>query len=287
VTSVPPPPTAPPPQRPERPESTAVVPADGPGWRWWMAPAALAIGLVAPISVVIVLAIAGVSVDSGSDDGPAAIILTAAQDLAFIGAALFMARQAGRIRLGDFGLRPTRFWRALGWAAVAAVAYLVFASIWNALVAGGQHQDDVFKELGVHRGSTLGIGVLALLICVLAPIAEEFLFRGFCFEALRPSLGVGGAALAVGAVFGAVHVTSTPAVLLVELAFLGFVLCLLRWKTGSLYPCIGLHAVNNSVSYGALLGWGWQIVPLTLGSLALLVLVLRPIGARASALATG
>jgi membrane protease YdiL (CAAX protease family) len=261
--------------------------ADGPGWPWWMAPAALAIGLVAPISVVIVLAVAGVSVDSGSDTGPAAIILTATQDFAFIGAALFLARQAGRIRLEDFGLRPAPFWRSLGWAAAAAVAYLVFASIWNAVAAGGQHQDDVFKELGVHRGSTAGIAILALLICVLAPIAEEFLFRGFCFEALRPSLGVGGAAVAVGVVFGAVHVTSTPAVLLVELAFLGFVLCLLRWKTGSLYPCIGLHAVNNSVSFGALLGWGWEIVPLTLGSLALLVLVLRPIGARAAAPAMG
>lgn len=283
MTSVPPPPTAPPPQRPELPEGVTAAAADGPGWPWWMAPAALAIGLVAPISVVIVLAIAGVSVDSGSDTGPAAIILTAAQDLAFIGAALFLARQVGPIRLTDFGIRPTPFWRALGWAAAAAIAYLVFASIWNAIAAGGQHQDDVFKELGVHRGSTAGIAILALLICVLAPIAEEFLFRGFCFEALRPSLGVVGAAVAVGVVFGAVHVTSTPVALLVELAFLGFVLCLLRWKTGSLYPCIGLHAVNNSVSFGALLGWGWEIVPLTLGSLALLVLVLRPLGARAAA----
>lgn len=249
-----------------------------------MAPAALVIGLIAPVTVVIVLAIAGVSTDTGADDGPAAIILTAAQDLAFIGAALFLARQAGRIRAEDFGLRPTAFWRALGWAAAAAIAYLVFASIWNAVAAGGQHQDDVFKELGVHRGSTVGIAILAVLICVLAPISEEFLFRGFCFEALRPTLGVFGAAVAVGVIFGAVHVTSTPAVLLVELGFLGFVLCLLRWKTGSLYPCIGLHAVNNTVSYGALLGWTWQILPLTVGALALVVLVLRPIGARATAL---
>ena len=283
MTSVPPPPTAPPGPRPELPEGARRAPPDpGPGWPWWMAPTALVLGLVAPITLVVLFVIAGVDVKSGSDSGPVALVLTAAQDLAFIGAALFLARQSGRARPEDFGLRATPFWRAVGFAALAAVVYLVFSTVWNAAVAGSQHQDDVFKELGVHRGSTAGIAVLALLICVLAPIAEEFLFRGFCFEALRPRFGVLGAAIAVGAVFGAVHATSTPAALIVELGMLGFLLCLLRWRTGSLYPCIGLHALNNAISFGALLGWGWQIPPLVAGSLAVIFLVLRPIGARSA-----
>jgi membrane protease YdiL (CAAX protease family) len=35
---------------------------------------------------------------------------------------------------------------------------------------------------------------------------------------------------------------------------LGIVLCLVREKTGSLYPCIAIHALNNSLAYGSLNG---------------------------------
>jgi hypothetical protein len=247
-----------------------------------MAPAALGLGLIAPIGVAVILVIAGVDIGDQSS-GASAIILTAAQDLAFIGAALFLARQAGRVRAADFGLRTTRLGPAVGWTVLAGVSYLVFAAVWTAAVAGKQHQQDIFTELGVHRSSSVSIAVLAVLICVLAPIAEEFLFRGFCFQALRPSLGVPGAAVAVGVVFGAVHATSTPGVLLVELGFLGFVLCLLRWKTGSLLPCIALHAINNSIAYGSLVGWGWQIPPLVVGALGVIALILVPIARRGDA----
>jgi membrane protease YdiL (CAAX protease family) len=278
VTGAPPPSTHSPPAGAAPPASrrSELAGDGGPGWPWWMAPAALAIALVAPLAAVIVLLIAGVDVGSSSGNGAGSIVLTAVQDAAFIGAALFLARTVGPLRARDFGLRATPFWRAVGVAALALVAYLVFTTVWNAAVVGHQRQDDVFKELGVRRSSDLAIAVLAVLICVVAPIAEEFLFRGFCFGALRPTLGVGGAALAVGVVFGAVHATSTPGVLLVELSFLGFLLCLVRWRTGSLYPCIGLHALNNSISYGALLHWGWQIAPLVAGSLAAITLLVRP-----------
>ena len=37
---------------------------------------------------------------------------------------------------------------------------------------------------------------------------------------------------------------------LVPLGFLGFVLCVVRWKTRSLYPCMALHSINNSLALG-------------------------------------
>ena len=44
---------------------------------------------------------------------------------------------------------------------------------------------------------------VAFLVCVMAPIAEEFLFRGFMYPALRRSIGICGAALIItGIVFG-------------------------------------------------------------------------------------
>ena len=67
------------------------------------------------------------------------------------------------------------------------------------------------------------------------------------------------------------HVGSAPAVDLVPLAFLGFGLCLLYRVTGSLYPCIAAHSLNNSIAYGSLESWTLlQVIALIAGSLLLI-----------------
>jgi uncharacterized protein len=67
---------------------------------------------------------------------------------------------------------------------------------------------------------------------------------------------------------------------LAPLAFFGFALCLLRERTGSLYPCIVLHCANNSLAFGVSQDWGWEIpvlfaVSVTLISLAGMVVRAR------------
>jgi membrane protease YdiL (CAAX protease family) len=118
------------------------------------------------------------------------------------------------------------------------------------------------KDVGGNSGA---IGVLAaiLLFCVIAPICEEFLFRGFIFGALRNWRGPWIAAILTGMLFGAIHAGSAPAVDLLPLALLGMLLCGLRQVTGSLYPAIALHALNNAIALGTDKDWGWQI-PVTL-----------------------
>ena len=108
----------------------------------------------------------------------------------------------------------------------------------------------------------------AALTCVVAPICEEFLFRGYIFTALRSWRGTWPAAVITGLVFGAVHAGSAPALDLVPLAGLGFGLCLLYRYSGSLYPCIAAHSLNNSLAFAALEGWGWQAPVLMIAALA-------------------
>ena len=50
------------------------------------------------------------------------------------------------------------------------------------------------------------------------------------------------------------HVGSAPVLDLVPLAVLGFGLCLLYRYTGSLYPCIAAHSLNNSLAFASLEG---------------------------------
>ena len=51
-------------------------------------------------------------------------------------------------------------------------------------------------------------------------------------------------------------------------------------KTRSLYPCIGTHALNNSLAFGASQDWDWQILPLLAGALGLIALILFGVRAR-------
>jgi membrane protease YdiL (CAAX protease family) len=116
---------------------------------------------------------------------------------------------------------------------------------------------------------------------VVAPISEEFLFRGYVFTALRNWHGTLPAALITGIIFGGVHAGSAPALDLVPLAGLGFGLCLLYRYTGSLYPCIAVHSLNNSLAFAGLEGWGWQAPLLMVGALAgiaLIVLAAKRVG---------
>ena len=52
----------------------------------------------------------------------------------------------------------------------------------------------------------------------------------------------------------------------------GFVLCLLRVRTGSLYPGIVLHSANNSLAFGISQHWSSQIAVLFAGALVAIAL---------------
>ncbi len=132
----------------------------------------------------------------------------------------------------------------------------MLAALWIALI-GAEAEDDV-SDLGVEDSTALLV-TGAILLTVLAPLAEEILFRGLVFRALRNWAGVWPAALLTGTLFGLIHAGSSPIEFLVPLAIFGVLLCLLYQWSGSLYPCIALHAANNTLAFGVLVDWDWQI----------------------------
>ncbi len=262
-------------------------------WLWWMAPAALFGGLllaaVAGLAVDIPATLFGVNITASSLPGGLEIADTVVQDAAFVLVAVLLAKVGGRaVRAWQFGLqRPCIGWLSprLGWLwavgmiFVTLLTFLIFSAIW-AEILNVSTKEKLLERLGTNEGTTLLL-LSAWLTCVVAPICEEFLFRGFIFRALYNWRGLWPAALITGLVFGGVHVGSAPLVDLIPLAGLGFALCLLYRYTGSLYPCIATHCLNNCIAFGALENWGWQIPILTvaaLGMIALLALALWQVG---------
>jgi membrane protease YdiL (CAAX protease family) len=260
-------------ERPPRPETTL--------WKPWMAWAALVAAFGGALMGALIIGVIGSAAGSSfADPSPAvSISATIVQDLSFIGAALLFANISARPRPEQFGLRPTRFWPAVGWMAVAFAAFYVFTLIWVAILGVSPDDTKLPDELGV-KDSTYALLAVAFLVAVVAPMAEEFFFRGFFYGALRNWKGPWPAAVLTGMVFGAIHLGSAEAAFLLPLGFFGFSLCLLRERTGSLYPGIALHCMNNSLAFGVSQHWGWEIPVLCLCALGLIALVGLTVRAR-------
>jgi membrane protease YdiL (CAAX protease family) len=228
-------------------------------WRPWTAFAALAGGLLLALlgQLVVDLPALALGVKITSEHTPAGITIadTVVQDLGFIVAAVYCAQLSGlRPAAWQFGLRrPAVGWpMAAGLLACLLLAFVVLTAAWSAIVNPGTEK--ILEQLGSNESTTLLV-LSAALTCVVAPICEEFLFRGYIFTALRNWRGTMPAAVVTGLLFGGVHVLSAPALDLVPLAGLGFGLCLLYRRTGSLYPGIAAHSLNNSIAFASLESW--------------------------------
>ncbi len=177
------------------------------------------------------------------------------QDLVFVTAAVAFAAITVRPRAWHFGLRRTRLWSTIGWAALGISLYFGFNIAYEALVDPRAEQS-VADALGVNDSAALLV-VGGFVVIVLAPLAEEFFFRAFFYRAVRNSLvrrmgRWGGAVLAAvltGLLFGAVHFEPDAVAIIPLLAGLGVMFCLVYERTGSLFSVIALHALINATAY--------------------------------------
>jgi uncharacterized protein len=299
MSSIPPPQTAVPSRPdPEPPSEVGDERADEPPWHAWTAPAAIAVGLVLGVLASIVVAgIGGAFGSSVSHPTPAVnLISDLVFDVAFVVTALYFAALYRRPpQPADFGYRRIPWTLGIGAFFGAGIGYFVVTAIYQSIVK--LHGTDKLPQgLDVNNSTAALVGA-AIFVCVIAPIAEEFFFRGFIFGALRRwhihvagrNVGTWVAAVLTGILFGLAHTGSASSQYLIPLGFLGFVLCLVRWKTRSLYPCMAIHSVNNSLALGYnQLHWnGGEIIGLMAGALLVISAITGPLAPRrASASAT-
>ncbi|MGH2846723.1 MAG: lysostaphin resistance A-like protein [Thermoleophilaceae bacterium] len=251
------------PDPPELPEAAR------PPWPPWYAPVALIGSFVAiAVAAVPVLPLVLISGTSDTLGAVALLVLALLQDGIFVGAALLFAAFRRRPRAWHFGVRATPFWPTLGWTALALALML---GIEIGVIELFEVGDTELEELqGLSPAAAVAI---ALVIVLLAPVAEEIFFRAFFYRALRTRMRVVPAALLTGCVFSSVHLQywTEPALLLVIAAF-GIGQCLLYERTGSLFAVIATHAAFNA--FGSL---GIAPVPaLAIGALVLAGCVLVP-----------
>jgi membrane protease YdiL (CAAX protease family) len=159
-------------------------------------------------------------------------------------AIVIAARWRGKSQWRDLiGWRPFR----LGdrWVWLIMLAALIYSVTADSLI--GHFFPHAPAQLSIPSDRVTA-GALFALAVVFAPIAEELLFRGWIYTALRAHWGLWPALLTSSALFAFAHYEGTHLYALAVFP-IGLALGLIRERTGSIKVSIGYHAFNNLAAF--------------------------------------
>lgn len=149
----------------------------------------------------------------------------------------------------DVGLTRLPSWMDILMAPAGFVVYFIVSGILTftvtQLVPGfdtSQVQQTGFEGISQRYEYILAFATLV----VLAPVAEEILFRGYLYGKLRKYVPVWVAILATSALFGIVHGQWNVGL---DVFALSIILCTLREVTGNIWAGILLHMLKNGIAF--------------------------------------
>ncbi len=219
-----------------------------PRWPAWFGAAGFTIGVGSGVVSALLLLPAmlivsrGFGVDTDDDALPVLeLVATFFQDLGWVIGAVLLAATIRKPEGWQFGFRRPRLGPAVGWSLIAILAYVGITLLYTLIL---QPESGEPIETGDRYGTLIGSCVIIIIV---APLTEEIFFRGFLYRILRGRMSLWPAVVINGSLFGAVHLTSGGPLAVAVIAPLGMLLCLVYERSGSLYPCIALHALNNAL----------------------------------------
>lgn len=160
-------------------------------------------------------------------------------------------RLFGRARVSRRILGLTRLpnWLDILLTPAAAVIYLLTTALIVSLFSWLFPSVDLqqVQEVGFDNLSARSDYILAFItLIIIAPLAEELLFRGYVYGKLRIAGGFIPAVLMTSLLFGVAHLQWNVAI---DTFALGLVLCGLREITGSIWAGVLLHMLKNGVAF--------------------------------------
>ena len=170
----------------------------------------------------------------------------------------------------DLGLNELPTWTDIGLSVAGLIAYVLLASLFTAIFSvfpwfdASQTQDVGFNTLFLASDRIIAF----LAIVIIAPIAEELIFRGFLYQKVKnlffrkshekpekanrkstkksEVIAIIIATFITSLTFGIMHGQWNVGV---NVFAMSIVLCLLREITGSIYAGMLLHMVKNMIAF--------------------------------------
>jgi membrane protease YdiL (CAAX protease family) len=159
-------------------------------------------------------------------------------------AALWLATRVARTPLADYlALRGTSWKNFLG----GAVALIVLIAAWDAIsrVMGRDTSPGFMIDVLKSAEADGALWLMVIAFCVIAPITEEFLVRGFLYRGWSESfLRPVGAIILSSAVWTAMHL-QYDWFFIGEIFSIGLLLGYLRYRSGSIWLTVFVHGLNN------------------------------------------
>lgn len=149
----------------------------------------------------------------------------------------------------ETGMSRQVTWSDIFITPVAFVLYFVLSAILLFLFAR------FLPGVDLNQGQSVGFGnintsfemILAFLtLIIMAPIAEEVLFRGYLLGAMKQKVGNVASVIIVSLVFAFAHGSVNVGI---DTFALSVLLCTVRLTSGSIWPSILLHAAKNSLAF--------------------------------------
>lgn len=149
----------------------------------------------------------------------------------------------------ELGLTRLPSWMDILLTPAGIIAYLILSAAFTLIATNifpgfnaNQLQETGFDK--IHQSYELLLAFVTLVI--IAPVAEEILFRGYLYGKLRKIVPIWAAALATSLLFGLVHGAWNLAI---DTFALSIVLCGLRELTGAIWSPILLHMSKNAIAF--------------------------------------
>ncbi|MEQ3551393.1 CPBP family intramembrane glutamic endopeptidase [Pseudonocardia nematodicida] len=162
------------------------------------------------------------------------------------GIAGFLAAVRLRVRsLAPFGLvRTSVRWMLLGVA--GGVLTFLLSRVWGVVIYAAGWQPENIQQPYTDAGSAgvWSVVVSLLLLAVLTPIGEELTFRGVVTTALM-RYGAVVAVVGSAVVFALMHGINA---VFVTALIVGLVTAEMRRRSGSVWPGVAVHVVNNALA---------------------------------------
>jgi len=157
----------------------------------------------------------------------------------------------GRSSLSKDEIGYSRFpsWTDILITPAGLIIYLIFSSLLMLLathmftwIDTNQVQNTGFNNLNQNYQYILAFVTLVII----APVAEETLFRGYLYGKLKKYMPFWVAIVVTSVLFGAIHGQWDLAI---DTFALSIVLCFLRESTGSIWASILLHMTKNGIAF--------------------------------------
>ncbi|MEQ8786023.1 MAG: ABC transporter permease subunit/CPBP intramembrane protease [Pirellulaceae bacterium] len=151
--------------------------------------------------------------------------------------------------------------------ATLAAAVVLGVSLWpiahelilfgNMIGLGGLSADKFAgARLLLERWRSVNPAIILLALAFAPAMCEEWFFRGYLFSALEKVTRPIGAVLISALLFGVFHVISASVLTterLLPSTFVGLVLGLVAWRSGSIIPGMLLHMIHNGLALSMML----------------------------------